>query len=126
MMELNREQVVKALEWCSSGGRNCMKCSEDERNPRLSKEGCMALQIRNALALVRELTEENERLNIDLEAMRGAANSYKMHYEAAKADTVRKMQERLAKLRVVGSYGVHCYLKDDIDQIAKEMLEDQE
>ena len=115
-MELNREQIVKALEWCSSG-RNCMKCSEDERSPRLSKEGCMALQMRNALALIRELT-------VELDAMRGAANSYKMHYEAAKADTVRKMQE--AVLEMFPSDKEYTTIsRRTVKRIAKEMLEEE-
>lgn len=59
-MELNSEQIIKALEYCSSGGQ-CYKCSENDKNPFLSKEGCMALQMRNALALNKKLTEENER-----------------------------------------------------------------
>ena len=65
-MELNREQIVKALEWCSSGG-NCFNCLENEKTPLLSKEGCMAVQMRNALALIKELTEENERLRAENE-----------------------------------------------------------
>ena len=60
-MGLNKEEIIKALEWCSSGGA-CSKCAEDEANPYLSREGCMSVQMQNALALIKQLTEENERL----------------------------------------------------------------
>ena len=62
-----------------------------------------------------------------LRAMRGAANSYKMHYEAAKADTVRKMQERLhvAFRSDDGSIrNPDCYIRYVLDQTAKELLEE--
>lgn len=61
-MELNREQIIKALEWCSSGG-DCGKCTEDEANPHLSCEWCMAVQMRKALSLIKELTQANEQLS---------------------------------------------------------------
>lgn len=131
-MELNREQIIKALEFCSSGG-NCINCSEDAKNPRLSREGCMAAQMRDALALItsqeqriRELTEENKRL-------RDERDRYKRYYlnhdydrmEAdIRADTVRKMQEKLHARKVsYGNITFRVVSLDDIDQIAKEMLE---
>lgn len=66
---MERNEIIKALEWCTSGG-NCLECAEDKNTPNLSQTGCMALQMRNALSLIKELTEENERLrehNITLE-----------------------------------------------------------
>ena len=38
---------------------------------------------------------EVERLTVELDAMRGAANSYKMHYENAKAEVARLETENL-------------------------------
>lgn len=61
MPELNREDIIKALEWCSSGGA-CSKCAENEANFYLTREGCMSVQMQNALTLIKLLTEENERL----------------------------------------------------------------
>ena len=38
---------------------------------------------------------EVERLTVELEAMRGAANSYKMHYENAKTEIAREIFEEI-------------------------------
>ena len=132
-MELNAEQIVKALECCSSGGK-CSQCSEDEKNPRLTKEGCMAVQMRNAIALINKLTEENERLREitertivaarmnDMPISEGLETVYK-YCDKRKADTVREFAERLrAEKFHHNNFGYLVYL-DDIDQIAKEMLE---
>ena len=47
-----------------------------------------------------ELAKKCEQLSIELEAMRGAANSYKMHYEKAKQEVEKadKEIERLTKI----------------------------
>ena len=81
-----------------------------------------------ALALIKELTEENERLNerLDREA--------KCQYDLAtkivdlrddvkyiKADTVQKMQE---KIRAKSEYGTINISPWQLDQIVKEMLEE--
>ncbi len=64
MSELNSEQIKKALEWCIQS-ESCEYCEY--------KSGVDVCSIRSdALALINELT-------IELKAMRGAANSYKMH-----------------------------------------------
>ena len=93
----------------------------------------MAAQMRDALALItsqeqriRELTEENKRL-------RDERDRYKRYYlnhdydrmEAdIRADTVRKMQEKLHARKVsYGNITFRVVSLDDIDQIAKEMLE---
>ena len=105
-MELNREQIIKALECCrhsDSSEEYCADC------PYYTVKYCAAKISEDALSLIKELT-------VELEAMRGAANSYKMHNEKlteenerlsqslansksilanSKADTVKKMQERL-------------------------------
>ena len=67
MMELNREQIVKALECCSLDNEHqeeeCDKCPFDEC-PRTICQNILAYR---ALAIIRELTEENERLRIRAE-----------------------------------------------------------
>ena len=108
-MELNREQIIKALECCSGTDDdfldvNCNKCPY-----KIGETSCRHLD-RDALSLIKELTEENERLS-------GKVAEYeeerKYHFEMsrkriaeAKADTVRKM---------------HSEIKD---RCIKEMLED--
>lgn len=58
--ELNAEQIIKALEWCALGFA-CMNCKYD-KGKQFSKEGCMALHMRDALSLIKQLTEENVEL----------------------------------------------------------------
>ena len=122
MENLNAEQIKKALEWCSSGG-NCINCSENNKNPFLSKEGCMAVQMRNALALIKKLTEknaiqiitaieldkqvqrlteENERLLTVIfkkeETMQMISQEKQAYYDelqTVRADTVKKMHHKI-------------------------------
>ena len=128
-MELNREQIVKGLEVCVTE-KPCREC------PLLTltddPDKCKRELMKHALALIRELTEEKERLNerLDREA--------KCQYDLAtkivdlrddvkyiKADTVRKMQERFSQI-FGGSYSTDVILRSIFDKIAKELLEDQE
>lgn len=55
-MELNREQIEHTLEICSSGDEQCAYCC------LLAFDGCARELAKLALALIRELTAENERL----------------------------------------------------------------
>ena len=45
----------------------------------------------NALDLINRQKAEIERLNIELQSMRSAANSYKMHYETAKSEAIKEV-----------------------------------
>ena len=54
--ELNRDEIVKALEYCF-GDKPCNKCEWHEVG-----NGCMSKLEQSALSLINELTEENERL----------------------------------------------------------------
>ncbi len=172
-MELNTEQIKKALEHCIKDD-TCEQCPYSPFTCHIQE---------NALALIKQLTEDNvyglsakspaekcERLSVELEAMRTAANSYKMHnkklteenerlkkalytdisivrvsrgsgktnhlrevarvrMDAVRADTVRKMQERLTLEfdRMHKSNFMTPEVRQwIIDQIAKEMLEGAE
>jgi hypothetical protein len=135
---MEREQIIKALECCVKF--ECNKCPLTDGRCANGEMG------RLSLSIIKELTEENERLS-------GAVKQYeeerKYHFEMsrtriaeAKADTVRKMQERLkeAPIKVglplfglqtkdeVEDYanGLILQMRDAIDQIAKEMLEGEE
>lgn len=145
-MELNREQIVKALECCSDC--NCPECpyvpTEDCYKGTM---GCSEQMMRNALALIRELTEENERLRKTSEdgaecptchgiGKIGTTNWLTKHlskeqiakekaeavaefHRELRADTVRKMQERLCEGRVSNDPVVIA-----ATVTAKEMLEE--
>ena len=165
MSKFKSDDILKALEHCTSGG-NCFDCLMNDKYPQYSKTGCMSKQMYDALSLIKELTEDNvyglsakelaekcENLSIEFEAMRGAANSYKMHnrelteenerlkanaksateilnfkfaYDAGKADTVREMSEMLKDYLDDYYHSGEDELldvPDMIDLIAKEMLE---
>ena len=66
-MELNREQIIRALECCiTPRDCECDDCSLD----KYGSLNCKWLLMSHSLSLIKELTEENERLrkrNITLE-----------------------------------------------------------
>ena len=119
-MELNRDLIVKALECCASNSlEDCDCCPMDEKK----KDNCecgrfLAIQ---ALALLRELPEENEEKD---ETIAGLIGTIKDSYGFA----VREMKARLERNLLAvkdhtGKLGL-VVLESDIDQIAKEMLEE--
>ena len=65
-MELNGEQIIKALECCGEM-RECSTCPRYDRNNDLCEEDLHA----DTLSLIKELTAENKLLNVEL----GNANS---------------------------------------------------
>ncbi len=144
-MELNREQIIKALECCTDGAGECDDC------PLIHDNFCGKHLLRNALSLIKELTEEKERLESyaekndsewreiyadsqakweqayeKLEAEKDRLHTEKSRlieeYEAevkiTKSDTVRKMHSMLCEGRVSNDTVVIV-----ANQIAKEMLE---
>lgn len=141
-MEYNSEQIIKALECCIKADfSDCAKC------PYIEADSCSQLTV-DVIALIKELTEENERLRAehdDLDIMvkdlrlrnkelqkanEGLAkNCEELESELSecvqiKADTVRKMQEALEH-RIHSKLSYHgWYLKETvIAGIAKEILE---
>ena len=63
-MKLNREKIIKALEYCFND-KPCSQCEWHEAG-----NGCLSKLEQSAISLIKELTEENERLrerNIVLE-----------------------------------------------------------
>ena len=141
-MKLNAEQIKKALECCTKAELCNDECPYD------SFAHCMRKMTRDTLSLINELTEEltkketeynelyeltedlqkeNERLQQTISQL-GKNNDeiarvYPLAIKEAKADTVRKMQERLhEQFRESVAY-TRSYIHEGIDQIAKEMLE---
>ena len=125
--ELNREEIIKALECCSKD--DCDNCPNTFGN-------CYSNLAREALSLIKDLTEENERLRADLTELthRMLDNVRTENEELCKsnecdkrkleADTVRKMQKALEQ-RIHSKLSYHgWYLKETvIAETAKEMLE---
>lgn len=109
------EQIIKACECCANA--DCLNC------PRWSEEWTSGM-CNDFLLSVRDLINrqraEIQRLTVELDAMRGAANSYKMNYENAKAEAYKEFAERLEiALLVDGIYSV--IVKNTIHRLVKEM-----
>ena len=108
-MELNKEQIIKALECCLEDVANCNNCPY-ERYCAMHENN----MLRDALSLIKELTDENERL-----------------YQSCtnlERDTVCKMHKRLKKKAITiqdwkGKIGL-VVLADTIDQIAEESIDE--
>ena len=125
-MELNREQIIKALECCKFG-KDEAKCKECNWHPWI-KPRCWRLLASNALSLIKELNEEIESRKQTIDQL-GKNNDeiarvYPLAIKEAKADTVRKMQSEIKKTFSAICKGEMVDLYRIIDQIAKEMLED--
>lgn len=115
-MELNREQIIKALECCDADNPTCGECPFYDNH-----DYCWNVN-KQALALIKELTEENDRL-------RDTAYRLECEVHRERADTVGKMQHKIwlefsdcteEEEISVGSF------RASVDQIAKEMLEDKQ
>lgn len=130
-MELNREQIIKALEICSDETKDfCTGC------PFIGNGGCKQSSIlKLALSVIKELTEENERLNerLDREAccqydLCGQIVNLRDDVKYIKAETVQKIQKRLTsdEFYIIADdndgvqYVDFCVWVEDI---AKEILE---
>lgn len=86
------EEIIKALECCctSTGAceNNCPMCDLENCNDVLMAD--------YVFDLINRQKAENERLNIELKAMRGAANSYKAENERLKVENIFATAERNA------------------------------
>ena len=117
-MELNREQIVKACRACASA--MCFDC------PLWGDENCVRVLTEHGGTLIRELTEENkrltERLNREAKCQYALATEIvdlKDEVAQIKADTARKMQERLKESLVGFSDEFRYWAEGYIAKIAK-------
>ncbi len=140
--ELNAEQIKKALRVCWD--TTCSDCEFDnhcEGHWQVLENACDL--INSYEQKIKELTEENERLRVEEKQSQiliktlhdkldeGYAKFVDEERAEERADTVRKMQERLkAKAKApmrrpneIVIYESKFVSVDAIDQIAKEMLE---
>ena len=116
-MELNREQIIKALECCGDKNRHCSDCTF-----RYMWSGkCIGEMARNALSLIKELTEENERLREDNEIKsQKRANIFEIvnAFDRGRTEGVRKMQQQVKAL-----FAPEDDVRGEIDKIAKNIME---
>ena len=99
MSELNREQIIKALECCGVGCelRSCTSECPYFSIPLEDTEDCCDVLARDALALIKELTEENERARSHIGRLKKYDEKRDVALHArlvaeARADTARKME----------------------------------
>ena len=75
---------------------------------------------------LRLAAEANKDMAVELDAMRGAANSYKMHYEKARAEAIKEFAWRLKN--ILTPYPEGTFFEEvsshEIDNLVKEMTED--
>ena len=130
-----REEIVKALEDCKGGGNSCLSCSYFDKAVDTS---CAPFLIKDALALIQELTEEIKDLEADYDRvyeqaeadihgnMADGGTSCHWCMDKTKADTVKRMQERLkARCSCIPQHHfTYAEVAFWIDQIAKELLEE--
>ena len=141
-MELKREQIIKALECCTSG-HSVSACMSG--CPLYEKENCDCIYddtalLKYALSLIKKLTEENERLKNSItfrvvmpdekmeEIKAECIARVELDVKECRADTVRKMQERLTSFFANDDNLEYIevdakYINEQIDQIAKDILE---
>lgn len=137
------EEIVKAIECCFLNG-DCSGCPAEFRE---YGEICVRCVGKNALEMFNRQNAEIEELEYDrklifdegkawqkkanalqveLDAMRGAANSYKMHYENAKAEAIKEFAEKL-KANMCHGYPYLEIEEDlfrrDVDNLVAEMTE---
>lgn len=119
---MERTEIIKAMECCYENTLSCIDCPYQDKDIK-----CSNLTI-NALSLIKELTEENERLKIDVEILKmpratifEIADAFERGRKKGKADTVRKMQAEIEARCIKG--GIYpAFVKSTIAQIAEEML----
>lgn len=132
MENLNAEQVKRGLECCANNDE-CV----GEACPYYTT-GCEKNMPKEALALInsqeqriKELTEENERLNKNLETYKGKQKSIEIQRTKLVQENILLLQNKYKvdskSVVLVFANGkarnAYAIVFDDADQIAKEMLE---
>lgn len=108
------EQIIKALGCCIKDDyAKChYNCPYKSNCRRLTKE---------AFDLINRQKAEIERLNVEIKAMRNAANSYKLHYETAGAEAINAYHEKVKKRCIEGGI-FPVIVKKIIEDVRKEMV----
>ncbi len=110
--------IIKALELCVAG-----RCSK--KCPYAGDDDCQEHNGNDILDLINRQKAEIERLEVELDAMRGAANSYKMHFDKAIKEFAEAIKEK-AGIRFLGDDKHFAYVitASHLDNLAKEMTEE--
>ena len=108
------KEIINALEYCTTDGY-CITCPYNK---------CTDKEINElAFDLINRQQAEIEKLEIELDAMRGAANSYKFHYNKAKSEAIKEFAEAV-KMKFYEEFDelIPSIMADSIDKLVKEMV----
>ena len=109
---MNDSEIIKGLECCykTFECETCPYNREDNKRMYMGSPECKGVSIKDVVDLINRQRAEIDRLNIDLKAMRGAANSWKaevqrickkefdnieIDVETVKSEAVREFAEKL-------------------------------
>jgi hypothetical protein len=112
--DMTDKEIKKALECCIDN-QHCWLCVLRDR-----ENDCYELE-KSALDLINRQQAEIERLNVELVGMRGACNSYKVHYDKAKAEIERLRENNKAIMQTIAD--VHT---EAIKEFAKFLIDKAE
>ena len=130
MTQLTDNEIIKALECCSKG-EVYADCERLGCPLYLGISlGCKYVDNENklyadALDLINRQQAEIEKLKIENQALRMAANSYKLHYNEAKVEAVKEFADRLKKECIIDR-GYEILQEGTIDNLVKELVGDTE
>lgn len=112
--KMEKEQIVKALEFCTDDNSICLHCPVRGR----CNDDSMFLE-KAALSLIREQEKRIEELTLEYAGFEAGAKDAANFIKYA---TVRKMVD---KIMAKSEYGMINISPWQLDQIAKEVLEEQ-
>ena len=112
--DINEKEVIDAMSYCFAVG-DCERCAYRGKT-------CVNM-LSCGVLIIKRLKAENKRLETELQAMRGAANSLKLNLQTARAEAIEEFAEIL-KQRQVDLYGIKMITGWDIGAIAEEMTEE--
>ena len=128
---MNREQIIKALEFCGVGCelRNCTSECPYFAIPLEDTEDCCDVLARDALALIKKLIEENERLKSQNEELCDELTCLEIESDMVERNVAKKMFDAFEKrldISVVG-YSTDEVISDvltTLNNVIKEVLEE--
>ena len=118
MENLNAEMIKKALEYCANNDE-CV----GEACPYYAT-GCEKNMPKDALTLTKSQEQRINELTSDNERLHASCTELEQKCASVKADTVRKMQERLKDGHLTATNpNIICLYETELYQIANELLE---
>lgn len=132
--KLTDKEIVKALECCAT----VPFCNEKTDCPYRGIDDCVKKNTFDALDLINRLQEDKQNLEIELQAMRNAANGFKAEVERlkkfalirafdrfqkeAKTEAYKEFAERLKESSIATFSWNGIVMVDDIDNLLKELV----